>query len=138
MNWFLACEFCDVDGERGKTLPFGNPEGEILFVIPGYLRLSEEAQREYCEKFPDAFFVAFTACAGVEDVQKAEMLCSVLLRNVARPFYKILISDYEPLRKVFGVGSEGAVKEDGTQIAVYRGLPLEKSAKEEYKRLTHG
>jgi len=138
MNWYAACNFCAVNGDRAKALPFGNLEGKVLFVIPGYLRLDEDAQKEYASRYPEALFVSFAACAGVEDVQQAERLCAVLLRNSARTFYKVMISDYDPLKKLFGVTSESTTKEDGTQIVVYRGQPLDKSAQEEYKRLLNG
>ena len=138
MNWYELCEFCPIlDQERKKTLPFGNPEGRVLFIIPGYLRIDTDTQKEYTDKYPDAFFVAFTACGNVEDLRHAELMCSVLLRNVSRRFYKILISDYEPLKQLFGLQGDSVTHEDGTQICVYRGLPLEKSAESEYKRITH-
>ncbi len=135
MQWYGICQYCPVDGERVKSLPFGNEDGLVLFVLPSYLVLDAEAQREYTEAYPQAYFVHFAACANVLDVAQADLTCSIILRNTALKFYKILIGDYAPLKKLFGVTSEGVVKEDGTQIVIYRGRPLEKSAQEEYKRL---
>ena len=137
MMWYKACEFCKVEGERRKSLPFGNEDGSVLFVLPNYLALDLGAQKEYCNAYPQAFFVSFAACGNVEDRENAELMCSILLRNTARKFYRVLISDYAPLKKLFGVEGDSTTKEDGTQIAVYRGMPDGNSAKEEYKRITH-
>ena len=130
-KWYEVCEYCPVLGEREKSLPFGTGQ-KVLFVLANYIRPNED---ELTKAYPDALFVRFTACANVEERESAEVSCSVLLRNVARPFYKIFLSDYDPLRKVFGVKGDSGTKEDGTQFVVYKGKPLDKETKEGYRRL---
>lgn len=135
MMWYKACEFCSVSTEeRIKVLLFGNPEGKILVVFPVFQRPKDEwEQRQYVASYPDAFFVSFTACTNVENLRNAEIACSVLLRNEARRFHKILVSDYDFLRKFFGITAEGATKEDGTTILTYKGSLSDIAP--EYKRL---
>lgn len=139
MSFYEACEYCPIFGEkRHKIIPFGNTEAEIGVVIPSFHRLSSEEAADLVVRFPDALFIGYVACMEVEDVEAAELACSILLRNEIRDFYKLLIWDSPQLKRQFGVVSETLQREDGVKISIYRDRVGSANFTEEYKRLKNG
>lgn len=133
--FYEACEYCPIVGaKREKRLPFGNADGTIVVVVPGYVSLTEEQKNDLEIMCPEAYFVFFAACANVEDVDAAEVVCSVLLRNETRQYRKFLIYDSQTLRSLFNIKSEAAEREDGVKFVTYNGIGSE-DYKSQYKRL---
>ena len=135
---YAACEYCPVAGDRIKTLPFGEREGSILVVLPHYDSFPAEVREELTARFPEAYFVSFVACRNVINVDEAEIVCSVLLRNEARRFYKLLLHDNEFMKRLFHIEADTLHNDDGSLFATYRGQVGDESFTKEYERLKNG
>lgn len=135
---YAACEYCPVIGNRIKTLPFGDKQGSILVVLPHYDSFPKDVREELAARFPDAYFVSFIACRNVESVEVSEIVCSVLLRNEARPFYKILVHDNKFLKGLFHIEGDTLHNDDGSLFATYRGQVGDEAFVKEYERLKNG
>lgn len=135
--FYKACEYCPIlEGqERNKTVPFGNREGEIVVVVPHFARLTVAQKDALIAECPEAYFIGFLACANVEDVDNAELVCGVLLRNESRQFRKFLIYDSESLRSLFHIVGLSLQRDDGVKFSTYKGRVGEKEYFEEYNRL---
>jgi hypothetical protein len=138
MMQYGVCEFCPAV-QRKKLMPFGNRESaEILVVLPNFSPLTAEQEKELSTLYPEALFVFFVACSGLEDPVAAEVPCSVLLRGVSRPFDKVLISDLPVLREMFRVTEGIFIRPDGVKVGVFKGPVSSKNFEEEFGRLKNG
>ena len=139
MSFYEACEYCPLlEGQqRIKTVPFGNREGEIVVVVPHFARLTDDQKSILMLTCPEAYFIGFPACANVEDVEAAELVCGVLLRNESRRFRKFLIYDSETLRGLFHIVGDSLQRDDGVKFSTYKGRIGEDGFKEEYQRLNN-
>lgn len=136
---YAACEYCPVNGDRIKTLPFGNKkEGSILVVVPHYDAFPQALQEELAARFPEAYFVSFVACRNVENVGEAEIYCGVLLRNEVRRFYKVLVHDNAFLKGLFHIEADTLHNDDGSLFATYHGQVGDEAFSKEYERLKNG
>lgn len=133
--FYKACEYCPIVGAvREKRLPFGNADGTIVVVVPGWVTLTEEQRNDLELLCPEAYFVFFAACANVEDIDAAEVVCSVLLRNETRHYRKLLLYSSQTLRGLFNIKSEIAEREDGVKFSTYMDIGSA-DFKSQYKRL---
>lgn len=136
--FYGICEYCPISGTiRERGLPFGNSNGTIVVVVPNYVRLTEEEKSDLTLACPDAYFVYFVACANVEDVDKAEVVCGVLLRNESRKFRKLLVYDSQALKSLFHITSDSVERSDGVKFSTYKTRIGSREFLEEYKRLNN-
>lgn len=134
--FYEVCEYCPISGSvREKGLPFGDKDGKILVVVPNYVRLSDGEKLSLELACPEAYFVFYAACANVEDIDKAEVVCGVLLRNEARKFRKLLVYDSQAIKSLFHIASDSVERNDGVKFSTYKGRIGDNAFKEEYKRL---
>lgn len=121
--FYKACEYCQIAGAvREKRLPFGNPDGTIVAVVPSWASVSEEQRTDLELLYPEVYFIFYVACANVQDIDAAEIVCSVLLRNETRKFRKFLVYDSQALKSLFNIKTEAFEREDGVKFATYNGL----------------
>lgn len=135
--FYEACEYCPIlEGqERLKTLPFGNKEGSIVVVVPHFARLNGAQKDALIAECPDAYFLGFPACSNIEDVDNAELVCGVLLRNESRQFRKFLLYQSEALKSLFRIVGDTLQRDDGVKFSTYVGRIGDKEFFEEYNRL---
>lgn len=134
--FYKACEYCPISGSvREKGLPFGNSDGTIVVVVPNYVRLTEEEKTNLTLACPDAYFVFYVACANVEDIDKAEVVCGVLLRNESRKFRKLLVYESQAIKSLFHITGDSVMRNDGVKFSTYKGRIGDRDFHEEYKRL---
>jgi hypothetical protein len=134
---YEICEFCPlVEGaSRKKTLPFGNKEASILVIIPHFVHLNNEEKEELTKKYADARFIGFPACHSVENLDAAELVCGVLLRNEARKFPFILMHESPYLRKAFNIPTGSDFNDGSLKVVIYSGRVGDSAFEKDYKRL---
>lgn len=128
---FSVCEWCSVNGERLRLLPFGQRDGDTIVI----LEAKQYDNSDLVSVYPEAYFVHRRVCIGA-DSEQGNLGCGILIRNILNS-YKFIVLPRREVKVFFGIEVDGGVVEfkTGQFIIPYDDNPTEIRVTKELERV---